>query len=54
LPLPTGLSAPEVSLPRRGGRRSLVDEQFDGTQGPVEPAVLQRVLSSLTQWSPEG
>lgn len=54
LPLPTGLSAQEVSLPRRGGRRSLVDEQFDGTQGPVEPAVLQRVLSSLTQWSPDG
>jgi hypothetical protein len=54
LALPTGLSAQEVSLPRRGSRRSLVDEQFDGAQGPVEPAVLQRVLSSLTQWSPEG
>jgi len=51
--LPSGLSAQEVSLPRRGSRRSVVDEQFDGSQGPVEPAVLQRVLSSLTQWSPE-
>lgn len=51
LALPSGLSA---SLPRRGARRSLVDEQMEGEPSAVEPAVLQRVLSSLSQWSPDA
>jgi hypothetical protein len=51
LPLPGGLTARAVALPRRGARRSLVEEQAEGERGLVEPEVLQRVLSSLNQWS---
>jgi hypothetical protein len=51
LPLPTGLTAGAVSLPRRDNRRSLVDEQMAGDRDEANPAVLQRVLSSLNQWS---
>jgi len=51
LPLPGGLTARAVALPRRGARRSLIEEQPETERGLVEPEVLQRVLSSLNQWS---
>jgi hypothetical protein len=51
LALPAGLTAQAVALPRRDRRRSLVAEQTAGERGTMEPAVLQRVLSSLNQWS---
>jgi hypothetical protein len=51
LPLPAGLTAGAVSLPRRDNRKSLVNEQMAGDRDEANPAVLQRVLSSLNQWS---
>ncbi|WP_020667081.1 hypothetical protein [Amycolatopsis nigrescens] len=49
LPLPSGVSADEVALPRRGARRSLVEEQLgNGPQAEVDPAVLRRILTGLT------
>jgi hypothetical protein len=51
LPLPMGLTAQAVSLPRRDSRRSVITEEMTGERGDPDPAVLQRVLSSLSQWS---
>jgi hypothetical protein len=48
LPLPTGVNASAVALPRRAARRSLISEQMTGEKVEVDPAVLERILSSLT------
>jgi hypothetical protein len=51
LPLPVGMTAQGVSLPRRDNRRSVITEEMTGERAEADPAVLQRVLSSLSQWS---
>lgn len=51
LPLPGGLSAGQVQLPRRGGRRTLVDEPVSGDPVGADPEVLERLLTRLSGWS---
>ncbi|MEV6910701.1 ATP-binding protein [Amycolatopsis sp. NPDC051071] len=51
LPLPGGLSAGQVQLPRRGDRRTLVDEPVSGAPVGADPEVLERLLSRLSGWS---
>ncbi len=51
LPLPGGLSAGQVQLPRRGDRRTLVDEPVSGEPVGADPEVLERLLSRLSGWS---
>jgi hypothetical protein len=48
LPLPAGLNAQQVRLPRRGERRTLVDEPASGEPVAVEPAMLGRLLAGLS------
>lgn len=52
VPLPGGVSAGEVSLPRRDRRRSMVGEPAEGEQAGVDPALVERVLVGLNrrQW----
>jgi hypothetical protein len=49
LPLPTGMTASGVSLPRRDARRSIVEGQPEGERVEVDPQVVQRILSGLTR-----
>ena len=51
LPLPGGMSAGQVQLPRRGARRTLVDEPVSGEPVAADPAVLERLLNHLGSWS---
>ncbi|MEC3982130.1 ATP-binding protein [Amycolatopsis sp. H20-H5] len=51
LPLPGGLTAGQVRLPRREGRRTLVDEPVSGAPVAADPAVLERLLTRLSGWS---
>jgi hypothetical protein len=51
LPLPGGLSAGQVQLPRRGDRRTLVDEPVSGGPVGADPEVLERLLTRLSGWS---
>lgn len=51
LPLPSGMSAGQVRLPRRGDRRTLVDEPVSGEPVAADPAVLDRLLTQLSGWS---
>ncbi len=55
VPLPGGMSAGQVRLPRRGDRRTLVDEPVSGEPVGADPAVLERLLTQLSGWSgPKG
>lgn len=54
LPLPGGMSAGQVRLPRRGDRRTLVDEPVSGDPVAADPAVLERLLTQLSGWSGAG
>lgn len=54
LPLPGGMTAKQVRLPRRGDRRTLVDEPVSGDPVTADPQVLERLLSRLSGWSGEG
>ncbi|WP_158890328.1 ATP-binding protein [Amycolatopsis anabasis] len=49
LPLPEGMTAAGVALPRREARRSLVTEQMAGEKVEVEPEVVRRILAGLTK-----
>ncbi|WP_116199166.1 ATP-binding protein [Amycolatopsis circi] len=51
LPLPGGISAGQVRLPRRGDRRTLVDEPVSGEPVTADPQVLERLLNRLSTWS---
>lgn len=51
LPLPGGMSAGQVQLPRRGDRRTLVDEPVSGAPVGADPEVLERLLTRLSGWS---
>jgi hypothetical protein len=51
LPLPGGLSAGQVRLPRRQERRTLVDEPVSGAPVAADPEVLERLLNRLSGWS---
>ncbi|WP_033287590.1 hypothetical protein [Amycolatopsis jejuensis] len=51
LPLPGGMSAGQVRLPRRGDRRTLVDEPVSGDPVTADPQVLERLLNRLSSWS---
>lgn len=51
LDLPGGMTAGQVRLPRREGRRTLVDEPVSGEPVATEPEVLERLLSRLSDWS---
>jgi hypothetical protein len=51
LPLPGGMTAGQVRLPRREGRRTLVDEPVSGEPVAADPVVLDRLLSKLSGWS---
>ncbi|MBB4683689.1 ATP-binding protein [Amycolatopsis jiangsuensis] len=51
LALPGGMSAGQVQLPRRQGRRSLVDEPVSGEPVAADPQVLERLLNRLSGWS---
>jgi len=51
LPLPGGLTAGQVQLPRRGDRRTLVDEPVTGEPVGADPAVLERLLTRLSGWN---
>ncbi|WP_027927557.1 hypothetical protein [Amycolatopsis benzoatilytica] len=51
LPLPGGISAGQVRLPRRGDRRTLVDEPVSGGPVGADPEVLERLLNRLSSWS---
>ena len=51
LPLPGGISAGQVRLPRRGDRRTLVDEPVSGDPVGADPEVLERLLNRLSSWS---
>ncbi|WP_425457088.1 ATP-binding protein [Amycolatopsis cihanbeyliensis] len=53
LPLPSGVTAEAVPLPRREARRSLVDEQMQGQNVEVDPHLVRRVLTGLTRSSDE-
>jgi hypothetical protein len=50
LQLPAGMTAQGVALPRRDRRRTVVAEQPEAERGLVEPEILERVFSSLSQW----
>ncbi|SFB41927.1 hypothetical protein SAMN05216266_110215 [Amycolatopsis marina] len=54
IPLPMGVSASGVALPRRDGRRSLVQEQMAGESAVVDPDLARRVLTGLNRFSPDG
>jgi hypothetical protein len=47
LPLPEGVSASKVPLPRRERRASPAAEQLAGEPAEVDPQVIQRILSGL-------
>lgn len=51
LPLPGGMSARQVRLPRRQDRRTLVDEPVSGDPVAADPEVLERLLTRLSGWS---
>ncbi|HWD05272.1 MAG TPA: ATP-binding protein [Amycolatopsis sp.] len=51
MPLPSGMSAGQVSLPRRQDRRTLVDEPVSGAPVAADPEVLERLLNRLSGWS---
>ncbi|GAA1939378.1 ATP-binding protein [Amycolatopsis minnesotensis] len=51
LPLPGGLNAGEVRLPHRKERRTLVDEPVTGEPVAADPAVLERLLDRMGNWS---
>ncbi|MFE3780782.1 hypothetical protein ACFXPA_21730, partial [Amycolatopsis sp. NPDC059090] len=51
LALPGGISAGQVRLPRRGDRRTLVDEPVSGEPVTADPQVLERLLNRLSTWS---
>ncbi|GAA3570509.1 hypothetical protein GCM10022222_63300 [Amycolatopsis ultiminotia] len=51
IPLPGGMSAGQVQLPRRQGRRTLVDEPVSGEPVAADPQVLERLLNRLSGWS---
>ncbi|WP_275291941.1 ATP-binding protein [Amycolatopsis sp. La24] len=51
LALPDGISAGQVRLPRRGDRRTLVDEPVSGEPVTADPQVLERLLNRLSTWS---
>ncbi|MDT7804407.1 MAG: hypothetical protein QOI78_7840 [Actinomycetota bacterium] len=54
LALPGGMTAKQVRLPRRGDRRTLVDEPVSGDPVAADPQVLERLLTRLSGWSGEG
>ncbi|PRX45867.1 hypothetical protein B0I33_10813 [Prauserella shujinwangii] len=49
LPLPSGVSAQQVQLPRRDRRRSVVAEQPEGEPPAVDPELVERVLVGLNR-----
>ncbi|MCP2166849.1 ATP-binding protein [Goodfellowiella coeruleoviolacea] len=49
LPLPDGVTASAVPLPRRERRRSLAAEQLEGEKAEVDPEVIQRILYGLSR-----
>ncbi|GHG08567.1 MULTISPECIES: ATP-binding protein [Amycolatopsis] len=51
LPLPGGMTARQVRLPRRQERRTLVDEPVSGDPVAADPEVLERLLTRLSGWS---
>ena len=51
LPLPGGMNARQVRLPRRQDRRTLVDEPVSGDPVAADPEVLERLLTRLSGWS---
>jgi hypothetical protein len=51
LPLPGGMTARQVRLPRRQDRRTLVDEPVSGEPVAADPEVLERLLTRLSGWS---
>jgi hypothetical protein len=53
LALPGGMTAKQVRLPRRGDRRTLVDEPVSGEPVTADPQVLERLLTRLSGWSGE-
>ncbi len=53
LPLPSGVTAEAVPLPRREARRSMVDEQMQGENVEVDPQLVRRVLTGLTRSAEE-
>jgi len=54
LPLPGGMTARQVRLPRRQDRRTLVDEPVSGDPVAADPEVLERLLTRLSGWSGQG
>jgi hypothetical protein len=52
LPLPTGMSAAAVRLPRREQRRSPAAERLGDEPSEVDPQVIQRIFTALSR-SPE-
>ncbi|RCW46242.1 hypothetical protein DFQ14_102545 [Halopolyspora algeriensis] len=54
LPLPAGTTASEVPLPRREPRRSEAAARMTDDTAEVDPRVIQRLLSGLSQLSPDG
>lgn len=54
IPLPVGVSAAAVALPRRDARRSLVDEEMSGQNAVVDPDLAQRVLMGLNRFAPDA
>jgi hypothetical protein len=54
LPLPGGMTARQVRLPRRQERRTLVDEPVSGDPVTADPEVLERLLTRLSGWSGQG
>ena len=54
LPLPGGINARQVRLPRRQDRRTLVDEPVSGDPVAADPQVLERLLTRLSGWSADG
>ncbi|AHH96259.1 hypothetical protein GCM10010174_77390 [Kutzneria viridogrisea] len=53
LALPTGLDAASVRLPRREQRRSPAAEQLGEERSEVDPQVIQRIFTALSQ-PPQG
>jgi hypothetical protein len=49
LPLPTGMTASGVSLPRRDSRRSTITEEMKGERVEVDPQVMERILTGLSR-----
>jgi hypothetical protein len=54
LPLPGGMTARQVRLPRRQDRRTLVDEPVSGEPVAADPQVLERLLTRLSGWSADS